>query len=94
MVANEQPDRADDDPLTPAREPGGRLSFPSQEDTNSMSNHLTPDEIAKEHGLQKRDVLRLCLEEHVPVLNGRIDRSLFEAVLQGSDLRAASGPVS
>jgi hypothetical protein len=59
-----------------------------------MSNHLTPDEIAKEHGLQKRDVLRLCLEEHVPVLNGRIDRSLFDAVLQGSDVKTPTGSVS
>lgn len=59
-----------------------------------MPNHLTPDEIAKEHGIQKRDVLRVCLEEHVPVLNGRIDRSLFDAVLQGSDVETASGAVS
>lgn len=59
-----------------------------------MPNHLTPDEIAKEHGIQKRDVLRVCLEEHVPVLNGRIDRSLFDAVLQRSDVETASGAVS
>ncbi len=59
-----------------------------------MPNHLTPDEIAREHGLDKRDVLRVCAEEHVPVLNGRIDRSLFEAVLQESATHAPSGSLS
>lgn len=54
-----------------------------------MANHLTPDEIAKEHGLKTRDVLRLCVEEHVPVLKGRIDRSLFDAVLHEAEAPAA-----
>ncbi len=53
-----------------------------------MPNHLTPDEIAKEHGIERREVLRICAEEHVPVLNGRIDRSLFDAVVQRPEVDA------
>jgi hypothetical protein len=44
-----------------------------------MANHLTPDEVAKEFGLDTRDVIRLCLEEHVPIYHGKIDKTLFAA---------------
>ena len=45
-----------------------------------MANHLTPEEIAKEFGIDRREVIRLCFEEHVPIYHGRIDKTLFEAV--------------
>jgi hypothetical protein len=50
-----------------------------------MANHLTPDEVAKEFGLDTRDVIRLCLEEHVPIYHGKIDKTLFEAVRLEND---------
>jgi hypothetical protein len=44
-----------------------------------MANHLTPDEVAKEFGIDTRDVIRLCIEEHVPIYHGKIDKTLFAA---------------
>jgi hypothetical protein len=44
-----------------------------------MANHLTPDEVAKEFGIETRDVIRLCIEEHVPIYHGKIDKTLFAA---------------
>ncbi len=45
-----------------------------------MPNHLTPAEISREFGLKREEVLRICVEENVPVYNGRIDKTLFHAV--------------
>lgn len=44
-----------------------------------MANHLTPTELARESGLGRRDVLRKCLENGVPIFKGRIDKNLFLA---------------
>lgn len=44
-----------------------------------MSNHLTPTELAREAGLGRREVLSKCLENGVPVFQGKIDKSLFMA---------------
>jgi hypothetical protein len=45
-----------------------------------MPNHLTPAEVAREFRMDKRDVIRICVEEHVPIYNGKIDKTLFSAV--------------
>jgi hypothetical protein len=42
-----------------------------------MANHLTPSELARESGLDRRDVIVKCLEMGVPIFNGKIDKSLF-----------------
>jgi hypothetical protein len=42
-----------------------------------MPNHLTPTELARESGLERRDVIVKCLELGVPIFNGRIDKTLF-----------------
>jgi hypothetical protein len=42
-----------------------------------MANHLTPSELAKEAGLDRRDVIVKCVEWGVPIYNGKIDKSLF-----------------
>lgn len=42
-----------------------------------MSNHLTPTELARESGLERRDVISKCMELGVPIFQGRIDKSLF-----------------
>lgn len=47
-----------------------------------MSIHLTPTELADELDMQRREVIAKCWEMNVPILHGRIDRSLFEASLR------------
>jgi hypothetical protein len=42
-----------------------------------MANHLTPEELSKELGLDRQEVIRVCVEEGVPIYQGRIDRYLF-----------------
>ena len=42
-----------------------------------MPNHLTPTELAREAGLDRRDVISKCMEMGVPIFQGRIDKSLF-----------------
>ena len=42
-----------------------------------MANHLTPDELSELVGLERRDVVRLFVEQSVPIYNGRIDKTLF-----------------
>ena len=38
-----------------------------------MANHLTPEEVAKELGIAREEVIRVCIEEGVPIYHGRID---------------------
>jgi hypothetical protein len=47
-----------------------------------MANHLTPTELARESGLDRRDVIAKCLELGVPIFNGRIDKTLFLSSLR------------
>jgi hypothetical protein len=42
-----------------------------------MAIHLTPTELAREAGLERRDVIVKCVEMGVPIFNGRIDKTLF-----------------
>ena len=46
-----------------------------------MANHLTPTELAREAGLDRRDVIVKCVELGVPIFNGRIDKTLFLSCL-------------
>jgi hypothetical protein len=41
-------------------------------------HHLTPSEVARRSGLSEEEVLLLCAKTSVPVLHGRIDKSLFD----------------
>ncbi|HEV3055811.1 MAG TPA: hypothetical protein VGX45_14205 [Solirubrobacteraceae bacterium] len=47
-----------------------------------MPNHLTPTELARESGLERRDVIVKCIELGVPIFNGRIDKTLFISSLR------------
>jgi len=49
-----------------------------------VANHLTPEELSKELGIDRQEIIRLCIEESIPIYQGKIDRSLFEAQLQAS----------
>lgn len=55
-----------------------------------MANHLTPEELSKELGIDRQEVIRVCLEESIPIYNGKIDKSLFQAHLESSGARGSS----
>ena len=42
-----------------------------------MANHLTPEELSKELGIDRDTIIRLCIEEGVPIYQGKIDKYLF-----------------
>ena len=44
-----------------------------------MAIHLTPTELAREAGMERRDVIEKCMELGVPIFQGRIDKTLFLA---------------
>ena len=52
-----------------------------------MANHLTPTELAREAGLERRDVIAKCMELGVPIFQGRIDKTLFLASLRANTER-------
>jgi hypothetical protein len=47
-----------------------------------MANHLTPEELSKELGMDRQEIIRVCVEEGVPIYHGKIDKFLFQAQLQ------------
>jgi uncharacterized protein (DUF58 family) len=61
-----------------------------------MAIHLTPTELAREAGLDRREVIEKCMELGVPIFQGRIDKTLFEASVNAAsespaqDARAAA----
>jgi hypothetical protein len=55
-----------------------------------MANHLTPEELAKEMGMDREEVVRICIEEGVPIYQGKIDKTLFQASLEAVGTGASS----
>ncbi len=47
-----------------------------------MANHLTPEELSRELGIDRQEVIRVCLEEGIPIYHGKIDKTLFQAQLE------------
>jgi hypothetical protein len=47
-----------------------------------VANHLTPTELADEMDMHWRDVVPKCKQMGVPILNGRIDKTLFASSLR------------
>ena len=54
---------------------------PAQGGRTPLANHLTPTELAREAGMDRRDVIEKCMEMGVPIFHGRIDKTLFMAPL-------------
>lgn len=54
-----------------------------------MAIHLTPTELARESGLERREVISKCMELGVPIFQGRIDKSLFMESMRAEDLPEA-----
>jgi hypothetical protein len=55
-----------------------------------MANHLTPEELSKEMNIDREAIIRLCVEEGVPIYHGKIDKTLFAAQLQALGMAAAT----
>jgi hypothetical protein len=52
-----------------------------------MAIHLTPTELAREIGMQRREVIARCMELGVPIFQGRIDKTLFVTSLRDAQRR-------
>ncbi len=52
-----------------------------------MANHLTPEELSEELGIDREEIIKVCMQESIPIYHGKIDKHLFAAQLQ------ASGPL-
>jgi hypothetical protein len=50
-----------------------------------MAIHLTPTELAREAGMERREVIEKCMELGVPIFQGRIDKTLFLANLSDAE---------
>ena len=62
-----------------------------------MAIHLTPTELAREAGMERREVIEKCMEMGVPIFQGRIDKTLFMANVAeqaGSAESAGSGSLT
>ncbi len=57
-----------------------------------MAIHLTPTELAREAGLERREVIEKCMEMGVPIFQGRIDKTLFMANLSEQSAYVPSTP--
>ena len=42
-----------------------------------MAIHLTPTELGREAGMHRREVIAKCMEMTVPILQGRIDKTVI-----------------
>ena len=42
-----------------------------------MAIHLTPTELGREAGMHRREVIAKCMELGVPMIQGRIGKTLF-----------------
>ncbi len=58
-----------------------------------MANHLTPTELARESGMERREVINKCMELGVPIFQGRIDKTLFQTSVRAATSQA-SGPAT
>jgi len=59
-----------------------------------MAIHLTPTELARESGLERREVITKCMELGVPIFQGRIDKTLFQESLRDAGFTASPPQVS
>lgn len=53
-----------------------------------MAVHLTPTELAREAGLDRREVIDKCMQMGVPIFEGRIDKTLFLGSLREATTQA------
>jgi len=56
-----------------------------------LAVHLTPDELSDALGLSRKEVVKLCVQEAVPIYQGRIDKTLFMSSMQAAGRRLPEG---
>ena len=54
---------------------------PEPKEATTLPNHLTPEELSKELGIERDEIVRVCYEESIPIYQGKIDKTLFQAHL-------------
>jgi hypothetical protein len=54
-----------------------------------MANQLTPEELSSELGMDRDAIIKICIEEGVPIYQGKIDKHLFQAQIQALGLPVA-----
>ena len=54
-----------------------------------MANHLTPEELSDELGMDREEIIKLCIEEGVPIYHGKIDKWLFALAQKNAESAAA-----
>jgi hypothetical protein len=59
-----------------------------------MANHLTPEELSKELGIDRQEIIRVCVEESIPIYQGKIDKTLFQAHLEAAGAGGGRTPTS
>jgi hypothetical protein len=59
-----------------------------------MAVHLTPTELAREAGMERREVIEKCMELGVPIFQGRIDKTLFLANVSEQSTAQTMGQVA
>ena len=57
-----------------------------------MAIHLTPTELARESGMERREVIEKCMEMGVPIFQGRIDKTLFLANMSEQGMESSHSP--
>lgn len=67
---------------------------PPKEGPKHMAIHLTPTELAREAGLDRRYVIDKCMQMGVPIFEGRIDKTLFMTSLHELGFEARQQPAS
>src|SRR3954452_25317984 len=66
----------------PAAPRAQRAFLCTRNERSDMANHLTPEELSKEVGIERDELIRICVEESVPIFHGKIDKFLFQTQLQ------------
>jgi len=61
-----------------------RRVFSSPEEGASVANHFTPEELSQELGIDRDEIIRVCIQESIPIYHGKIDKTLFLAQLQAT----------
>jgi len=54
-----------------------------------MANHLTPEELSSELGMDRDAIIKICVEEGAPIYQGKIDKHLFQAQMQALGMPVA-----
>ncbi len=62
------------------------------DERNALANHLTPTELADEVDMKRQEVIARCVQMGVPILHGRIDKTLFQSSLRQLTKQAERRP--